>query len=294
MTQILKSRTTPATLPASEAGAQLDVQFKRAAAIAEARDAIPKSYQRNTGAVLLAMGWAEARGIDLLTAIQTVSFVGGRPVIDATMQRALAEREGLRAIVTEATSTTATVRVIEKASGEVLGEATYTIDDATRAGLTNKTNWQNNPEDMLVARATTRAMRRYAPGVMVGLVGGEDELDEIQERERDSTLAALTKNAGEDQNPKEGDVASNPAGESEEPPAVNDTASESSPVEDAEVVTPITPATLARVTEAIADAKTRDGWGAIAGGLQGEGIELAPKKMTEEQAARVLDVLGGK
>lgn len=183
---ILRSRTVPAHLPvpASEADAQLDVELRRANAVAKAGDAVPKSYRGNPGAVLLAAEWAHNRGIDLLTAIQTVAFIGGRPVIDATMQRALAKRAGYRVTIVEASPATATVAVHDldqSAQGvsDALGEATYTIEDAQRAGLTVKDNWKNNPEDMLVARATTRAMRRFAPDVMVGLVVGEDELDQL-------------------------------------------------------------------------------------------------------------------
>lgn len=236
---VLRARTTTAVapVPASEADAQFDVQLRRAQAIANAKQAVPASYRQNQGAVLLAMSWAESRGVDLLTTVQTVSFIDGKPVIDATMQRALADRAGYRVAILEASPTTATVQISDKEAGEVLGSATYTIDDAKRAGLTEKKNWKNNPEDMCVARATTRAMRRYAPVVMVGLVAGEDELDEIQERE--DPVAVLTENAGEDQDPETVDVAHNPVGESEEPSASTE-APESSPaaddIPDAEVV----------------------------------------------------------
>ena len=173
---ILRARTSAAVVPASEAGAQLDVDMRKATAIAKAGDAIPKSYRGNTGAVLLANEWAHARGIDLLTAMQSVAFVQGKPVIDASMQRALAKRSGYRVIVTEASPKSATVKVSD-ADGE-LGSATYTLDDAKRAGLDGKDNWKKNPEDMLVARATTRAMRRFAAEVMVGVLL-DDEAEQL-------------------------------------------------------------------------------------------------------------------
>jgi len=45
--------------------------------------------------------------------------------------------------------------------------ATYNIEEAVKAGLTMAYGgYQKNPEDMLIARATTRVVRRYAPEVL--------------------------------------------------------------------------------------------------------------------------------
>lgn len=46
-------------------------------------------------------------------------------------------------------------------------QATYTMQEAAQAGLIKDGGgWTNNPEDMLVARVTTRVVRRYAPEVL--------------------------------------------------------------------------------------------------------------------------------
>ena len=302
---VLRARTQPATapVPASEADAQLSVALREAQAVAKAGDAIPKGYRGNPGAVLLAKAWADKRGLDILTALQTVAFVQGRPVIDATMQRALAKQAGYRVTVTDASSTAATVKVVELASGEVIGEASYTVDDAKAAGLLGKDNWKRTPEDMLVARATTRAVRRYAPEVMVGLVAGTDELDEI--RDREDPIAVL-QDAGEDQDPQTVDVAHNPVGESEEPSGTpTEAPPESSPVtdadvEDAELVEvlraeepePVSPQTRGKLLEARTRAKQRDDWPELEELLTGAGLKgLAPSKMTEEQAQVALEIL---
>ena len=172
---VLRSRVVPAvaTPPAIEADAVLSVELRKAHMIAKSGDAIPKSYRGNDGAILLAMDWANKRGLDLITALQSVSFFDGKPMIDATMQRALARQAGYRVIVSDASATSATVTVSEQ--GEVIGSATFTIEEAKAAGLTSKNTWKNYAEDMLVARATTRAIRRFAADVMVGL-SIEDEI----------------------------------------------------------------------------------------------------------------------
>lgn len=171
--QVLVS--TRATLPTA-ASASLDVEFRKAQALAKAGDLLPRGYRNNPGAIILIQQWANARGIDTVTAIQTVSFIDGRPVVDATMQRAMAEREGVRVKIVTADREQATVEVSR--DGEVLGTTTYTMEDARSAGLTSKKNWQQNPVDMLVARATTRGIRWHAPSVMLGTFT-EDEVDQL-------------------------------------------------------------------------------------------------------------------
>ena len=293
---VLRARTTPATapVPASEADAQLSVAMREANAIAKAGDAVPKGYRGNPGAVLLARAWAENRGLDILTAVQSVAFVQGRPVIDATMQRALAKQAGYRVIVTHADRDSATVSVTELATGEVIGEACYTMSDAKAAGLLTKDNWKKNPEDMLVARATTRAVRRFAPEVMVGLTVA-DELDQIAP----DPVAVLT-DAGEDQDPQTG-VTGNPAGEPQDPsgtatdvppgppPADDDDVAEAEVVDDDE----LQPATLQQLIEAFARARKRDDWGDVAQRLQDAGVNMTARKNTQSSAERALEILGG-
>jgi hypothetical protein len=175
---LVSRQATPAVPdPAPTGGAMelLEVELRRAQAIARAKDALPRSYRENPGAVLLADQWARSRGIDTLTAIQTVSFVDGRPVVDATMQRALAEKAGYEIRLADLSDQAATVIVLR--GGVELGRETFTIEEAKRQGLTGKQNWQKTPKNMLVARATTNAIRFFAPSVLVGLSADDDVTD---------------------------------------------------------------------------------------------------------------------
>ena len=173
MTQLVSTRST-AIQPASEQASTLDVELRYAKAIASAGDVLPRAYRANPGAVLLAKAWADSRGLDVLTAIQTVAFIDGKPVVDATMQRALAERQGFDVRVVDVTIDSATVEVWR--DGARRGSATYTLGDAQTAGLAEKKNWKQNPKAMLVARATTQALRWFAPTVVVG-IHDADEID---------------------------------------------------------------------------------------------------------------------
>lgn len=269
---MVRARTTTAVAPrAAEADAALDVVMRRAQAIARAGDAIPKGYRQNPGAVLLALEWATQREVDALTAIQTVSFISGRPVIDATMQRALAKRAGYRVRPKgEPTTETATVEVWE--DGELLGSATYTIEEARSAGLTGKDNWKHNPKDMLIARATTRAMRWWAPDVMVGVFTA-DELDD------GDALEVLVPTEADPEPIDEAEVVEVVAlDESDHPPVTGDFPDDGTPLSDD---------TARAVRAAIAHAKAAQMWPDVATQMQAEGIPLAVPKMTEAQALRV-------
>lgn len=292
---VLRARTQPATapVPASEADAHLTVELRLAQQLSKGGDAVPKSYRGNAAACWLAIEWAHRRDMDVMTAMQSVSFYQGKPLVDATMQRSLAEAAGYEVEVDgDDRSATVTVR---KPGDTKTHSASFTIEEAEKAGLLKKDVWQAYPGDMLVARATTRALRRHASKVVSGL----RDPDEAMDVDGPDPLAALTKNAGEDQDPEAVDVAHNPVGESEEPSAAP-AAPESSPaaddIPDAEVVedSPITDATRGAVLAAMTEAKTRDDWGDLAGRMQSEGIEMVVKKMTETEGQRTLEILGAK
>ena len=199
---VLRSRTVPAVAPqpALEADAQLSVELKKAHVLARGGDAIPKSYRGNDAAILLAMDWAQKHDLDLVSTLQSVSFYNGKPIVDATMQRALVQRAGYRLTIETATDTESTVAIGDSA-GTLIGRASFTLEEAKRANLLDKDVWKKWRSDMLVAGATRRAVRRYAPEVMLGLsLADVDDEVEVQrpllpstelQREFDPTAAEI-------------------------------------------------------------------------------------------------------
>jgi hypothetical protein len=177
---VSKILTTRQAQPPAVQQATHDVEMAKANAIAKAGDLLPRNYRSNPGAVLLAMDWADRVGLSVMDAIHGVAWVQGKPVIDATLLRALATRAGYRVLVTDASRESATAKVVLTGTGETLGTVTYTIEDARTAGLAGKDNWKKNPEDMLVARATSRAVRRYCSDALVGGALTEDEAEVLE------------------------------------------------------------------------------------------------------------------
>ena len=154
---------------------EIEAQLAYATAISDATAVLPDGYRKQPGAILLALEWAKAHGFPLLTTIQYVTFVKGKPVVDAAMQRAMARRAGYRLAIDSATDS-ATVTIVDP-SGETLGSVTYTMADAEKAGLAAKDNWRKHTREMLVAAASRLALRWHAPEVLLGVF----DADEIED-----------------------------------------------------------------------------------------------------------------
>jgi hypothetical protein len=240
---------------------------------------LPKAYRGQPGAILLAIDWAERHGLSIMDALHGVSWVQGKPVVDSTLQRALARNAGYSVVVTEAAAERATVKVAT-AAGELIGTASYTLDEAKAAGLTGKDNWRRHQVDMLVARATTRAIKWFCAEALIGGAVYEDDLDGML---ADPVATATIVPPLSD--PPEPVVDDRPV---TEPAGV--------PIVDAEVVEDDTDpfsddavrADLETVKELVSDAKARGHYPALVEAMKAENIPLQAGRWTAEQMARII------
>jgi hypothetical protein len=114
-----------------------------------------------------------------LQAASEVSVIKGRLFVGAKLLRAMAYRQGYRVIRMDGSNEySCTAILIRTDTGERLGESTFTIEDAKRAGLVRgQSAWVSHPARMLWARASKFVLDDYAPEVTLGL-GSEDEIPE--------------------------------------------------------------------------------------------------------------------
>lgn len=268
---ILRGRTTPAA-PAPSNREHLDVQLAKATAIARAGDMLPKGYRGQPGAVVLAMDWADRHDVSIMDAIHGVAWVQGRPVIDASLQRALAQNAGYRVVVEDVSPESASVAV-SASTGELIGRATYSMEEARVAGLAGKDNWKKNPSDMMVARASTRAIKWFCPGV---LIGGAVSPEDVEQADAVAVLATDTSQPQASQ--PEDDASESPAVLEAEVLEVDATAPED----------PISPATKGAVRAALDTAKSAGTFLALVDTMQAEGLTPVIGKLSEAQGQRVL------
>lgn len=292
---ILRGRTQQVALPAPDTRETLDVALSKATAIARAGDMLPKSYRGQPGAIVLAMDWADRHNLSIMDAIHGVAWVQGRPVIDASLQRALAQNAGYRVIVEDVSTESAAVSV-SNADGELIGRATYTIDEAKVAGLAGKDNWKKNPADMLVARASTRAIKWYCPGV---LIGGALSPEDVEQSDAIATLTPTEPTASADYDAPapepepevlEAEVVTAPFTPAEAAAAAGPPSARTMPEGDPD--DRIQPGTKGEVRAAFETAKAAEKFQALTDAIQAEGMTLVIGKLTEAEAQRVLTIAG--
>lgn len=97
--------------------------------------------------------------------------------------------------IVEITPQSATVAILRRGADGTLaevGRGTFTLAEAKQAGLLSKDNWRNYPEDMLFARAMTRAYRRYAPDVFGQPIYTPEELGDVVDAPSWTVSAPIT------------------------------------------------------------------------------------------------------
>lgn len=117
--------------------------------------------------------YGQELGLSPMVAMTQIDVVEGRPAPSAALVLALIEKhDDYDYEVEEATPEAARIafyRITPDGERVLRGKASFTIEDAKRAGLASRKNWQSYPEDMLFNRAVTRGARRYCPGLFQGI-----------------------------------------------------------------------------------------------------------------------------
>lgn len=117
----------------------------------------------------LRIAYAEHLGLPAHAA-QDIHVIDGGLQLSSRLKRALAHQHGLRVELVSEDAESCTAQIVEIATGKPVGQpVTYTLEMAKRAGTAGRNNWQKHPDQMLWARASSRALDRYAPWVTVGV-----------------------------------------------------------------------------------------------------------------------------
>ena len=109
------------------------------------------------------------------------SVIKGRPVRRrAKLLRALAIRAGYRVFRVDSSDDSCTARIVGNDAMRIVGEATFTLEQATKAGLVRSGSpWTTHPGRMLWARASKRRRDRRLRNSEVALgMALDDELRE--------------------------------------------------------------------------------------------------------------------
>jgi len=117
-------------------------------------------------------------GLEPFYSMQNLSVIKGHVFISAQARGRLLKQSGkYRYSVVVSNDTVCTLRFMEKVDGgwEDLGEVSYTMQEAQKAGLVREGGgYYKNPSDMLWARALSRGSRRFAPELFGGIYAIEE------------------------------------------------------------------------------------------------------------------------
>lgn len=118
---------------------------------------------------------AQAEGCHPMTAIQDFDVVQGRPARKTHSILARFQAAGGSVVWEEINGLHACGTFTHKQGGSLRVE--WTIEQAKKAGLTNKDNWRNYPQAMLRARCIAEGVRAVFPGAIGGMLTVEEAQD---------------------------------------------------------------------------------------------------------------------
>jgi hypothetical protein len=120
-------------------------------------------------------------GIGPIASMTGINIVEGKPTLSADLEaKAVKRSKRYNYRVIELSDQRCVIEFYE--FGELVGVETFTVDDAKRAQLLGKRNWQQYPKNMLFARALSNGVAFHCPDVtamrlyMPDELGDEDDL----------------------------------------------------------------------------------------------------------------------
>ncbi|MHC5720453.1 MAG: hypothetical protein ACYTX0_52630, partial [Nostoc sp.] len=120
-----------------------------------------------------------------------IHIINGKPSIGANLMAAAVKRSGkYNYRITGHDSNGCTIMFYE--NGEVIGESTFTRDDAIAAGALDGKNghtWKKFPRNMMFNRAMSNGVRWYCPDIFAGSVAYTPEELDCQVDEEGNTVS---------------------------------------------------------------------------------------------------------
>lgn len=112
-----------------------------------------------------------------MVSLAQIHIIEGRPSISALAMRGMAQAAGVKFRYEEMGETRCKLSAM--ASGDAdWTTVLWTIDRAKKLGVAGKKNWQNQPQAMLIARATSELCRLVAAPLFIGMPYSVEELND--------------------------------------------------------------------------------------------------------------------
>lgn len=136
-------------------------------------DFVPKALRNKPAAIAACILTGRELGIGPMASLKSIHMVQGVPSLSAEYKRARALAAGHQIVIDESTATRCVVRG-RRAGSEAWLTITWTMDMAKRAKIASKDVWQQYPQRMLQARATSELCDLMSPDASLGLPTTEE------------------------------------------------------------------------------------------------------------------------
>lgn len=139
----------------------------------------PDALKLKPADVMLVLMQGAELGLRVVQSLKHLPVIKGRPGMSAELMRGMCqEHPDCETFELDEVSDKAATLTVKKRGWAASKTVTYTIEEAQKAGLVRDGSpWKTGPQDMLVARVTSRAARRYFPNVTSGLYTPEELQD---------------------------------------------------------------------------------------------------------------------
>lgn len=177
-----------------------DKSYKQALAMAEKiaeSEIIPETYRKKPANIILALDMANRSGVSVMTIMQNMYVVKGKPsfsgayVIAGINSCGIYDRLKYK-MTGKGDTLECQAYATDKATGQVDEGPTVTMEMAKAEGWINNTKWKNMPELMIRYRAAAFFGRVYVPQVMMGM-HMVDEIEDIPQSRYEILNAAADK-----------------------------------------------------------------------------------------------------
>lgn len=130
---------------------------------------------KNSSEAFTLMCLAQANGLHPAKAAERYHIIQGRPAMKAEAMLAAFQESGGKVRWVKRTEKECTLHLSHIQGGEL--DVTWSIDRATKAGLTGKSSWKQYPTQMLSARCVSEGVRALYPACLCGMYTPEEVSD---------------------------------------------------------------------------------------------------------------------
>jgi hypothetical protein len=138
---------------------------------------VPGSFRNRPEAILAAIMAGRELGLPPMQSLSQIAIIDGRPALSAFAMRALITSRGHELWVEDSTSTRCILGARRRGTERDM-RVMWTWDDALRAELSGKRNWQHYPRQMLLARATGDIGRLGFADILGGMPYVTEEIED--------------------------------------------------------------------------------------------------------------------